>query len=206
MKYTNYILFGLILFLFIFIFNKRNIFEVNTHNNKKDLILVNKNYPLNKDYVPKDLIYIEDIDCVREVYLDKETYYNLKNFNDFLIKNNIFITIFSGYRSYMYQELIYTDSIYQAKPGYSEHQTGLAVDISLRNIGLIVDFKYTIEYKIILNNCYKFGFILRYPENKESVTGYPYEPWHFRYVGVNNSFYIHQNNLTLEEFLIKNNV
>lgn len=113
----------------------------------------------------------------------------------------------SGYRSYYTQESIYnsyikrwgqeyTDKV-SARPGHSEHQTGLAFDVGV----LSSDYAYTPEGKWVTNNCAKYGFIIRYPKGKESITGYNYEPWHIRYVGVEVATYIMQNNITLEEYL-----
>jgi len=84
-----------------------------------------------------------------------------------------------------------------AKPGYSEHQSGLAYDIKEKN----TDSTDSEAYKWLLTNCADYGFILRYPKNKEDITGYAYEPWHFRYVGFEAAEAIMSNKLTLEEYL-----
>ena len=113
----------------------------------------------------------------------------------------------SGYRSYDSQSIIYnryvskwgqeyTDTV-SARPGHSEHQTGLAFDVG----ELSSSYGNTAEGKWLVQNCYKYGFILRYLKGKENITGYAYEPWHIRYVGVEVATYIMQNNLTLEEYL-----
>ena len=86
-----------------------------------------------------------------------------------------------------------------AKAGHSEHQTGLAVDIS--DISLNYDnFGNTKEFNWIKDNAHKFGFILRYPNNKTHITGFKYEPWHYRYIGISIATYIYENNITLEEY------
>ena len=97
-----------------------------------------------------------------------------------------------------------TDLSYVAYPGTSEHQTGLVIDISTLNYGLITHFEESREFKILISNCHYYGFILRYPKGKESLTGYSYEPWHFRFVGRESATYIMTNNLTLEEYIYQN--
>ncbi|MCH5203555.1 MAG: D-alanyl-D-alanine carboxypeptidase family protein [Oscillospiraceae bacterium] len=115
--------------------------------------------------------------------------------------------IVSGFRDYETQKEVYkswceldgieTASTYSAKPGHCEHQTGLAVDItSTEN-----DYAFTDEARWIGKNCYKYGLIVRYPEDKFDETGYIYEPWHLRYVGKSTAKLIHDSGLTLEEFL-----
>ena len=117
------------------------------------------------------------------------------------------IWIQSGYRSYELQESLYNKYVnrdgkiaadtYSARPGHSEHQTGLAFDLNT----ITDDFQYTDEGKWINDNCYKYGFILRYPKGKEHYTGYKYESWHLRYVGTNLATKLYNNGdwITLEE-------
>lgn len=96
-----------------------------------------------------------------------------------------------------------------AKPGYSEHQTGLSIDICLKKEGKFLcdnELLLTELPKFILNNSYKFGFIVRYPKNKESITGYNYEPWHIRYVGLNLAKELYEKDLTLEEWHEKQSI
>ena len=89
---------------------------------------------------------------------------------------------------------------FSARPGYSEHQTGLAID--LKNISLNSSLRLTDEnYAWLEKNAYKYGFIIRYPKNKEFITGYQFENWHIRYVGKDNAKIIYDNNLTLEEYI-----
>ncbi|GAA0085071.1 hypothetical protein UT300007_15100 [Clostridium sp. CTA-7] len=128
-------------------------------------------------------------------------------------KEGIYLNAFSTYRSYWSQDRLYwsyvstygqdpTDT-FSAKPGFSEHQTGLAFDIGGLDQSLWAkdDFKYTKEAEWLKNNSYKYGFILRYPEGKEWKTGYMHESWHFRYIGVEHSKNFKDNDLTLEEYL-----
>ena len=113
----------------------------------------------------------------------------------------------SNFRSYQYQEKLYNEYVardgkekadtYSAKPGYSEHQTGLTIDMNT-----ITDaFGDTKEGAWIKDNCHKYGFIVRYPKGKEDITGYKYEPWHIRYLGVELATAVYDSGLTLEEYL-----
>lgn len=127
-------------------------------------------------------------------------------------QENLPLRITSGYRSYSYQVSVYnyyvatqgqleTDRT-SARPGHSEHQTGLAVDISpsSRKCELDQCFAATPEGKWVAANAHKYGFIIRYPEDKESLTGYTFEPWHIRYVGLELAEKIYESNQTLEQF------
>lgn len=120
--------------------------------------------------------------------------------------------IASDYRSYSQQEGLYNSAVASlgadqqdtAKPGFSEHQTGWATDITWSSAGggLSVSMKNTPEYEWLMENSYKYGFVLRYPEGLTDVTGYYYEPWHFRYIGVDLATQYHESGMeTLDEFL-----
>lgn len=121
--------------------------------------------------------------------------------------DNINIYLSSGFRSYDYQAQIYNNYVamdgqanadtYSARPGHSEHQTGLAIDCN------IIDdsFTGTPEAIWLENHCHEYGFIIRYPKSKESITGYKYEPWHIRYLGVEKAKAVHDSGLCLEEYL-----
>ena len=121
------------------------------------------------------------------------------------------LMIGSGYRSASLQDTYFNSLAASvgdvaanqsiAKPGQSEHQTGLSVDISGTNMNCYIDtcFADTDEGKWLASNSYKYGFILRFPSDKVDITGYRYEPWHFRYVGVDLATAIYQSKLTLEE-------
>ena len=115
--------------------------------------------------------------------------------------------ICAAYRTdYKYQNTLYNNYVlrdgkeaadsYSARAGYSEHQTGLATDINKVD----TSFEKTEAFKWLINNAYKYGFILRYPKDKEEITGYNYEPWHYRYVGKEAAKTITQENLTFEEY------
>ena len=123
-------------------------------------------------------------------------------------KEEISLKIISGYRSYSRQQTLYNNYVkrdgkkeadrYSARAGHSEHQTGLAFDVN----SLEQSFGETKAGKWLSDNCYKYGFILRYPKGKEDITGYMYEPWHFRYLGTKAAeLYNNGNWITLEEYL-----
>lgn len=182
------------------------------NNEKEDLIkLVNKENSLEYSYAPTDLISPNvkstknDI-LIREVCVNPlETMFYDAN------REGVSLALVSGFRSSDYQSKIYNNSLnvngyehtnkYVAKPGHSEHQTGLAVDISSasNNFNLNENFKNTIEGQWLKENAHKYGFILRYLEDRTEDTGYAFEPWHFRYVGVEVATYIYENNLILED-------
>lgn len=118
----------------------------------------------------------------------------------------------SGYRSYSTQKAIFTNNVntqgyeqarrYSAYPGTSEHQTGLSIDVSSASANYALEEKFgaTVEGKWLQSHCADFGFIIRYPNGKEAITGYAYEPWHIRYVGSEMAKAIMSQNLTLEEY------
>ncbi|QHJ70634.1 D-alanyl-D-alanine carboxypeptidase family protein [Planococcus halotolerans] len=127
--------------------------------------------------------------------------------------NGVYLSVISSYRSYSYQSTLYNNYVkrdgqaaadrYSARPGHSEHQTGLAFDFggTNQNHWLESSFADTSEGKWLAANAHKYGFILRYPKGKESITGYMFEPWHFRYVGSGEAPKIKESGKTLEEYL-----
>jgi len=175
-------------------------------------ILVNKDNALDKTYVPDDLVDAAS-DYKDGILVNIKL---LEQFNMMKLdacSNGYNIDIMSGYRDYFYQEKIYNKLLRDkgfaytfrsiAKPGCSEHQTGLAIDICVYRDG-----KCYIEHELesmeeidwLINNCYKYGFILRYPRGCEDITGYNYEPWHFRYVG-DIAEYLHNNKILLDNYI-----
>jgi D-alanyl-D-alanine carboxypeptidase len=122
------------------------------------------------------------------------------------------ITYVSGYRSYAKQEQVYNGYVasdgqaaadtYSARPGFSEHQTGLAVDIGESGSGCDLEtcFENTASGIWAANNSYKYGFVIRYPKGKEAITGYQYEPWHLRYLGITEATAVFNSGKTLEEY------
>mgnify|MGYP003310485750 CR=1 FL=1 len=117
--------------------------------------------------------------------------------------------VVSAYRTESYQAGLYNNKLratgrvnadnYSARPGHSEHQTGLAVDINSTS----GSFEYTAEFKWLKQHAHEYGFILRYPKGKEWITGYAYEPWHYRYVGVDVATVIYEEDITYEEYYAK---
>ncbi len=153
------------------------------------ILLVNKEYSLPKSYG-------DGLDS--EAYT---AYIRMKRASGYSMQ------IVSGFRSYSKQESTFAywcsidgeeaASTYSARPGHSEHQTGLAMDIT----SLKQSYGKTEEGKWLAANCYKYGFIIRYPKGKTDITGYMYEPWHVRYLGISTAKLVHDSGLTLEEFL-----
>jgi len=179
-------------------------------------ILVNKNNPLPKTYIPKDLIKVKS-NYKDNIKLNKYAYKAFDIMKKDALRQGYEIDIMSGYRCYEYQEAIYNKSLEEkgyaytfrsiAKPGCSEHQTGLAIDICIyKNNKCYIEHELNNKEELtwLKANCHKYGFILRYPENKEDITGYNYEPWHIRYIGL-IAKKITQKNLTLEEYYNKLN-
>ena len=180
------------------------------------LTLVNKDNKI-KDSYYKQVKLIETINVDKEkTKVEEETYKKYLELKEFLKNNNIIIGLDTVYRDEKYQQEIW-DSFYKEKGedycnkyvapvGFSEHHTGLAIDISLkidnkflRDNGDLL--KYDDEFKKIHPYLKDFGFILRYPKGKESITGYSYEPWHIRYVGKIPAKIMSDNELCLEEYL-----
>ncbi|MBR3772271.1 MAG: D-alanyl-D-alanine carboxypeptidase family protein [Clostridium sp.] len=178
--------------------------------------LVNKEYSLPSNYEPNDLVVPNiafSIDYESEKkYLRKVAAEALEQLFADAAKEELEIVAVSGYRSYTRQKEIYENNLktrgtthtnqYSAKPGYSEHQTGLVMDVSCKSehFALRESFAETPEGIWLAENASKYGFIIRYPEGKSDITGYAYEPWHIRYVGVPMATYLVDNNLTLDEY------
>lgn len=173
---------------------------------------VSSDNPLDLNYRPKDLA---DINVRRGDWLPNKTIRKIAQ-NDIaqLFKaasgDGIELIVSSAYRTLEDQELIYEQSYgngLAAPPAYSEHQTGLALDITTFSLGCQMSFSacainnQTIDW--LKNNSYKYGFILRYPETKSDKTRVPYEPWHYRYVGKYLAKFLYSNNLTFDEISIE---
>lgn len=181
-------------------------------------VIVNKHNQLNpKDYAPSDLV-VPDIPLRLtakddEMKMRKPAADALKEMYDGAKADGLELMVSSGYRSYSFQVGLYNRYVQQqgkavadsqsARPGYSEHQTGLAVDLepSSRKCEVEDCFGDTPEGKWVAANAYTYGFVIRYQQGKQSTTGYIYEPWHIRYVGKDLSTELHkQGNPTLEDF------
>ena len=190
----------------------------NNQNSNEFLILVNKNHPLLSNYIPKNLtmlnVEFSPSASHEEKMMQGEAAEQLENLFKYAHKKGINLYGVSAYRSYKSQKQVYDERVrrvgkkqadeYVAYPGTSEHQTGLAIDVTNEDGAqgkLMVDFGQTKEGKWLRHNAHNFGFILRYPKEKESITGYSYESWHIRYVGVKAAKEIYCKNIVLEEYL-----
>lgn len=186
-------------------------------NYSNTLALVNKTYFLPESYIPGDLVranvnYSFGDQQIEKALMRQEAATALEQMFAGAKAQGIELYAVSGYRSAARQKVLFDAEVQQhgiekaqeavAIPGQSEHQTGLTMDISSRSVDLLLTQEYenTAEGKWLANNAHKYGFILRYPKGKEAITGYKYEPWHFRYVGKEYAKVIFEKNLTLEEY------
>lgn len=176
------------------------------------LALINKSYPLGKNYYPTTTIIIEGNSATADNRV-AESYRAMYNA---ALKEDVVLTPFSGYCSYNRQKTLYEDKLQafimqgmteeeailnaekRVKPaGCNESGAGLSVDVVSASAG----FASTDEYKWLMANAQNYGFVLRYPEDKTEITGMIYQPWHWRYVGLDVARYMKENNLCLEEYL-----
>jgi D-alanyl-D-alanine carboxypeptidase len=180
-----------------------------TDTSQGDLILVNKFHYLTDDFVPDNIVDISKTHCYGDNETTEEVYKAFKNMWTAAKEEDLSLIITSSYRDYEFQERLWNsyansnseswaDSI-SARAGYSEHQTGLSLDIVTYNSQLN-DFEETDEFKWLQENAYKYGFILRYPKDKTDITGYDYESWHYRYVGKEVAKKIHDEDITYDEY------
>ena len=180
-----------------------------TDTSKDILMLVNKYYSLKEDYVPDNIVKVSSSyayagNSVREDVLDA-----FKDMAAAAKDEDIVLVINSSYRSYKDQDEIWnyrknnfgTEKAdqYAARAGHSEHQTGLAIDIAQYN-SKEQDFENTPAFTWLENNAHKYGFILRFKKNAEDITGYSYESWHYRYVGVETATKVHDEDITYDEY------
>lgn len=184
-------------------------FGVESTKYKGEILLVNDANRLSEDYVPEGLVNLyqqrhsfrlasSDIYLTRECYEAMERMFaaaEAENMNGFIVT--------SGYRDYARQAEIFAQSEAgkAQEPGASEHQTGLAFDVTTETSE---GFESTPQYAWLCENAHKYGFIQRYPANKSDETGISYEPWHYRYVGVEVATKIHDSGMTLEAFVKAN--
>ncbi len=173
-------------------------------------LLINKKNKIPEDFIPR-LVEVKS-EYKKNMFLEEKTYFSFLKLKKYLAKKDIFIEIASAYRTRDYQANLFKELLqekgleyankYLAKPGFSEHESGLALDFCL-----LKNHKFITEHELL--NCTelplihqilnKFGFILRYPNGKEKITGYSYEPWHLRYVGKRLAKKLFKQNRTLEE-------
>lgn len=175
---------------------------------KGDLLLVNKDYPVQKDSIRTDIINIfQNTELVRgyvvldrSIHLSKDIVKKFLKIVDAAEKEGIHhFLISSGYRDFKEQRKLYEKmgSDYALPAGYSEHNLGLSLDVGSTQMKM----EKAPEGKWIEDNVWKYGFVLRYPKNKSNITGIQYEPWHIRYVGLPHSAIMQKNKFTLEEYL-----
>ena len=174
-------------------------------------VIVNKYYKLDKDYEPEDLTVINSKFASGTQKLRKEAADKFEEMASAMLKENLKIYAGSTYRSYSYQEGLYNRYVkkdgfkeaetYSARAGYSEHQLGLAVDIVNGKWNYLSEGDK--EYTWLINNSYKYGFILRYPHESEYITGYVFEDWHFRYLGIDLATKVHESKLTYDEYVAR---
>lgn len=186
------------------------------------LMLVNSTYQLEKAYEPDGLVntstktlstkgrlllrepaanaYYDMISAYKKI--SRRPLYSISGYRDWDYQQRLFTTKMAGRQSMgQTKEQAYANTLeYTALPGTSEHQTGLAVDLSSNN-QLFNNFRSTVQGKWLMDNCWDFGYILRYDEAKSDITAIAYEPWHYRYVGLPHSLIIRDNNWVLEEYI-----
>lgn len=180
-------------------------------------VIVNKQHPIQPiNFVPSDLVFPDvtlRVPGQTEMMMRSVAATALEQFFAGAAAAGYKLEISTAYRGYAYQQLLYDSYVAtagqaaadfeSARPGYSEHQTGLAVDIRTQSnqCGLEVCFGNLPDGKWLAANAYKYGFLLRYPADKVAITGYEYEPWHFRYIGTELSQKMYKEHIeTLEEF------
>ena len=181
-------------------------FGVESTRFRGNILLVNESHRLEADYVPDELVNLyqqrhsfrlasSEIMLTRQTYEAMERMFHAAEEADM---NGYIVT--SGYRSYQRQQEVYAQSEpgKAQQPGASEHQTGMAFDVTVETGD---GFENTPQYSWLMAHAHEFGFIQRYPANKADITGISYEPWHYRYVGVDAATRMHQTGQVLEEFL-----
>ena len=184
--------------------------NINTLHDYLDVTtLVNKYNKLPDNYEIDDLVTLDKEYSKRGEKIREVAYNDLKNMFDKAREDGLKLNVVSGFRTNDKQNTLFTNSVknngleyallYSAKAGHSEHQLGLAIDINSVN----ESFKDTEEYQWLINNSYKYGFIERYKKGKENITGFAYEPWHYRYVGIDTATKVFTENITYEEYVAK---
>jgi len=172
-------------------------------NAGNNLVLVNKYNKLADEYVPNDLVALSGTMMISERAKDHITELVSDATNE-----GYYVCYYSGYRSFDLQTRLYNNyvkrdgekaaDLYSARPGFSEHQTGLVIDLCSTDRKTIKE--NTPLYEWITTNAHKYGFIIRYPKNKTNITGYQFEPWHLRYIGVEHATKVNMLNITYDEY------
>jgi D-alanyl-D-alanine carboxypeptidase len=180
-----------------------------TDISKKELMLVNKFNYLDENYAPDDIVKVSMQFAYGDNEIKKEVYEKFRSMYNDAKKEGLYLIITSSYRDYNFQKELWdsyanqkgdewADSV-SARAGYSEHQTGYTLDIVTYKANMS-SFEKTDEFKWLQDNAYKYGFILRYPKDKEDITGYSYESWHYRYVGKDVATKIKKLGITFDEY------
>lgn len=178
---------------------------------KEYALLVNKYHFLSSDYEPEDLVRANgQYTFSNNQYMRQEVYSAFTDMFFAAKEEGLTLLINSSYRNYENQQKAYKDyedaggksyaDRYAARPGFSEHQTGLSLDIFTPEFPTTSTFHLSKEYTWLLANAHKYGFILRYPEGKEKITGFSYESWHYRYLGVELATKVYESGLTYDEY------
>ena len=164
-------------------------------------MLVNKFHYLKEDYLPDDIVPISNWYAYDGHSIKKEVYDKYVSMWNAANKEGLRLLVNSSYRTFEDQQNEYdmSNDDYASRPGFSEHQTGLALDIVTDNI-IGNEFENTDEFKWLQENAHLYGFILRYPKDKEYITGYNYESWHYRYVGKELATKVKESGLTYDEY------
>lgn len=160
------------------------------------LVFANKKHKLPDGYVPSDLVSLNVTTAYGDVMMKQEAADAIYNMFAAANAEGVYPVVTTAYRSEDFQSQLYYGYVerdgqemadtYSSRPGYSDHQTGLAADISCAEIGyeLSNTFENTPEGIWLHDHAHEYGFVMRYPNGKEEITGYTYEPWHFRYIGI----------------------
>lgn len=164
-------------------------------------MLVNKFHYLKEDYSPDDIVPISNWYAYEGHSTKKEVYDHYISMWNNANELGLVLLVNSSYRTFEEQQEQYdmSNDDYASRPGFSEHQTGLALDIVADGVQGN-EFENTDEFKWLQENAYKYGFILRYPKGKEHITGYNYESWHYRYVGKELAAKVKESGLTYDEY------
>ena len=194
--------------------NTKTNYDYYTHTQKTNMdfeygILVNKYYSLPEKYAPDDIVSMSSQYAYPNNSIRKEVYEAFQEMSKKAKEEKITLLANSSYRDYNTQKELYEEysdkngkeyaDKYAARPDYSEHQSGLALDIFSPGYGM-KNFETSNAFNWLLNNSYKYGFILRYPNGKENITGYAYEAWHYRYLGKELAKKVYKSGITFDEY------
>lgn len=194
--------------------NTRTCYDYYTHTVKTNMdmgygIIVNKYYSLPDKYEPEDVVDMNSQYAYPGNSIRSEVYEAFKEMSSKAKEDGITLIVNSSYRGYDEQKEIYEEyedkngkeyaDKYAARPNFSEHQTGLSLDIFSPGYGMKT-FESSPAFKWLSENSYKYGFILRYPKDKQNITGYAYESWHYRYLGKDLSLKVYEEGITFDEY------